>query len=490
MKIDRDLADAIYRADFGAFVYGAFEALNPGQRLISNWHIECICYHIQQMVFGEAPRRLVLNLPPRTLKSSIVSVALPAWLLGRTPGTRIICASYADELAAKFSRDCRSLLESPFYKRVFPQTRLNPKKAAEGEFETTRRGSRLATSVGGTLTGRGGDVLIVDDPIKANDADSEVARQGAIDWFRNTALSRLDDPSKSLIAIAMQRLHVDDLSGILIEQQWPSLVIPAIAVEPADYLVGEDEVYHRPAGQLLQPERDDPAAIEELKREIGSRVFAAQYQQNPTPPDGNMIKAAWLGRYDTAPERKTFKRVVLSCDPAGKASLHNDYTAIAVVGIQEKALHVLQVSRGHWTVMQMREQIVALAAQWQVDLVIVEDTSSGMGLIQLLKEVPRLDVVGRKPDTDKVTRMSRHQGRFEAGRILLPSEAPWLADFENELLAFPSGRYDDQVDALLLFLDWYAQNEQCLQPFIFCPPLFVRQANPWPWPLAPRLTDW
>jgi len=485
VKIDRDLADAIYRTDFGAFTYRAFEALNPGQRLTPNWHIDCICFLIQLMVSGEARRRLVLNLPPRTLKSFIVSVALPGWLLGRVPSTRIICASYSDELAAKFSRDCRALLETPFYKRVFPQTRLNPKKAAEGEFETTRRGFRLATSVGGTLTGRGGEVLIVDDPIKANDADSEVARRGAIDWLRNTAFSRLDNPAESLICIAMQRLHVDDPSGILIEQGWPRLVIPAIAIEPADYRVSEDEVYHRPAGQLLQLERDNPAAIEELKREIGSRVFAAQYQQNPTPPDGNMVKAAWLGRYDTAPERKTFQRVVLSCDPAGKAGIHNDYTAIAVVGVREKSLHVLEISRGHWTVMQMREQIIGLAAQWQVDLVIVEDTSSGMGLIQLLKEVPRLDVVGRSPDTDKVTRMSRQQGRFEAGRVLLPTEALWLADFENELLAFPSGRYDDQVDALLLFLDWFAQNEQYLQPIFYCPPILVRQTDPWPWPVDP-----
>jgi len=268
----------------------------------------------------------------------------------------------------------------------------------------------------------------------------------------------------------MQRLHVDDPSGILIEQGWPRLVIPAIAVEPADYRVSEDEVYHRPAGQLLQRGRDDPEAIEELKREIGSRVFAAQYQQNPTPPDGNMIKAAWLGRYDTAPERKTFRRVVLSCDPAGKAGIHNDYTAITVVGVREKSLLVLQVSRGHWTVMQMREQIVVLAAQWQVDLVIVEDTSSGMGLIQLLKEAPRLDVVGRKPDTDKETRMSRQQGRFEAGRILLPTEALWLADFENELLAFPGGRYNDQVDALLLFSSGLPRTNSTSSPSSFAHP--------------------
>ena len=490
MKIDRHLADAFYRTDLGAFTYRAFEAVNPGQRLIANWHIDAICCRVQLMVTGQARKRLIVNLPPRTLKSFIVSVALPAWLLGRHPGSRIICASYSDELAAKFSRDCRALLETPFYKRLFPRTRLNPKKAAEGEFETTKRGSRLATSVGGTLTGRGGGILIVDDPLKANDAASEVARRGAIDWFRNTALSRLDDPAESLICIAMQRLHVDDLSGILIEEGWPKLVLPAIAIEAADHRIGEDEVYHRPAGQLLQPKRDSFEAIEELKIAVGSRVFAAQYQQNPTPADGNMIKAAWLGRYDVAPDRKSFQRVVLSCDPAGKAGAHNDYTAITVVGVQKQALLVLHVARGHWTVMQMREQIIALAAEWQVDLVIVEDTSSGMGLIQLLKEEPRLDVVGRKPDTDKLTRMSRQQGRFEAGRIVLPQEALWLADFENELLAFPDGRYDDQVDALLLFLEWFAQNEQYLQPIVFCEAIIVRQTNPWPWEPTPRWSDW
>jgi len=490
MTIDRNLADAVYRINFGAFTYRAFEAVNPGQRLIANWHIDTICYQVQQMVIGEAKKRLILNLPPRSLKSFIASVALPAWLLGRQPSTRIICGSYSDELATKFSRDCRALLETPFYKRVFPGTQLNPKKASEGEFETTKRGFRLATSVGGTLTGRGGGVRIVDDPIKANDAESEIARRAAIDWFRNTALSRLDEPAESIICLAMQRLHVDDLSGILIEQGWPKLVLPAIALEAADYLIGEDEVYHRPAGQLLQPMRDSFEAIEELKLGVGSRVFAAQYQQNPTPADGNMIKAAWLARYDTAPDRQSFERVVLSCDPAGKAGIHNDYTAIAVVGVQKQALHVLEVSRGHWTVMKMREQIIALAAEWRVDLVIVEDTSSGMGLVQLLKEEPHLDVVGRKPDTDKQTRMSRQQGRFEAGRILLPQEARWLADFENELLAFPSGRYDDQVDALLLFLEWFAQNERYLQPMTFCPPIIVRREHPWPWDDTPRRMDW
>ena len=474
MQIDRKLADTVYRRHFGAFVYAAFEALNPSQRLVPNWHIDGVCYCIQQMVTGQNRKRLVLNLPPRSLKSLVVSVCLPAWLLGRDPGVRIICASYSQDLAEKFSRDCRALLDTPLYKRVFPRTRLNPKKNSEGEFETMQRGYRLATSVGGTLTGRGGDALIIDDPIKANDANSEVALKAASDWFRNTALSRLDDPKDSLIIATMQRLHVDDLAGILIEQGWPPLAIPAIATEPADYVVGEGEVFHRPVGQLLQPDRDSAEAIEEINREVGSRIFAAQFQQDPTPADGNMIKASWLGRYENLPEAPKFRRIVLSCDPAGKANAHNDFTAVTVCGVDGKSIHVLHATRGHWTVMQMKDRIISLAAQWKADLILVEDTSSGMGLIQLLREQPRLNVVGRHPKADKETRMARHQGRFEAGRVLLPKEAPWLAELESELLAFPNGRYDDQVDALLQFLDWYSQNESYINPIIVAPIIITR----------------
>jgi predicted phage terminase large subunit-like protein len=438
------------------------------------------------MFTGQSARRLVLNQPPRSLKSFITSVALPAWMLGQNPSSRIICASYSEDLANKFSRDCRALIDSPFYKRIFPRTRLNPKKATEGEFETTRRGYRFTTSVGGTLTGRGGDVLIIDDPIKANDANSALALEGTVDWFRNTALSRLDNPGESLIIVTMQRLHMNDLSGILIENGWPKLVLPATATEPTDYIVDHGEDYHRPTGELLQPDRDNIEALEEIKREIGSRVFAAQYQQNPTPPDGNMIKAAWLGRYPTALERKSYRRVVLSCDPAGKAGAHNDYTAITLVGVHDKELHLLHVARGHWTVLQMQNQITALTEQWKPDLVLVEDTSSGMGLIQLLKEQSSLSVVGRHPKDDKESRMSCHQGRFEAGRVRLPVEAPWLADFESELMSFPNGRYDDQVDALMLFLDWFSQNEPNIN-MNWVAPILITRAD---MGLTPLIRDW
>src|SRR5262249_53200684 len=217
-----------------------------------------------------------------------------------------------------------------------------------------------------------------------------------------------------------------------------------------------------------------------------SRVFAAQYQQNPTPPDGNFIKAAWIQRYAKCLDRKNYRQVIISCDPAGKAGPRNDYTAITIAGVLDKKLHLLHVVRGHWTILQMRDRIISLQQEWAPNLALIEDTSGGMGLLQLLREQSSLNVIGRHPKADKETRMSRHQGRFEAGRILLPQDAPWLAEFENELLAFPGGRYDDQVDALLLLLDWFSDNEQYINQ-VWVAPISITRAD---MGLTPLIRDW
>jgi predicted phage terminase large subunit-like protein len=171
---------------------------------------------------------------------------------------------------------------------------------------------------------------------------------------------------------------------------------------------------------------------------------------------------------------------------SGKPGVLNDYTAITIAGVVNKELHLLHVARGHWSVLQMRDQISALAQQWKPDLVLIEDTSSGMGLIQLLREQTSLSIVGRHPKDDKETRMCRHQGRFEAARVLLPVEAPWLADFESELLSFPSGRYDDQVDAFMLLLDWFSQNEPNIN-VTWATPLVITRAD---MGLPPLIKDW
>src|SRR6516225_3447799 len=200
MKLGRRTADALYRVSFGAFAYAAHTALYPNKPLVPNWHIKCICYHLQEMSrqletggsvtieTRAVSKHLVINLPPRSLKSFLVSTAWVAWMLGRKPSLEIICASYSEDLAHKFSRDCRVLM------------RLNPRKATETEFET----------------GRGADIFIIDDPTKSNDANSEVALEAANDWFRTTALNRRNNPAKTLMLVVQQRLHTNDLSGILI----------------------------------------------------------------------------------------------------------------------------------------------------------------------------------------------------------------------------------------------------------------------------------
>ena len=292
---------------------------------------------------------------------------------------------------------------------MFPHTRLNPKKSTEAEFETTRRGYRLATSVGGTLTGRGGDILIVDDPVKAASAASQVALNAADEWFHNTALSRLDSED-SLVIVTMQRLHQKDLSGILIEKGRSRLAIPAIAIEPQNYAIGKDETYTRAAGELLQPERDTLEGYETKQREIGSRLWAAQYQQNPTPAEGNIIKVEWLRRYDFSSKERQFRQIVLACDPAGKNGIRNDYTAIVICGFDEnKEVDLLHVSRGHWTLVQMRDRIKALGSEWNVDRVIIEDTASGMGLISNIEggkrsECDRPETAGRQRESYVPTR--------------------------------------------------------------------------------------
>ena len=206
----------LLKSDFCAFVEKTFGTVCPDQQFWPNWHLEAIAHALERVVGGET-KRLIILMPPRNLKSICASVALPAFLLGRDPTRQIICVSYSADLAAKHARDCRAVMMAPWYQSAFPSTRIDPAKSAETEFMTTRRGFRLATSTGGTLTGRGGDTIIIDDPMKPADAQSEARRLECQQWYSNTLLSRLDDKVNGVIILVMQRLHVDDLAGYLMQ---------------------------------------------------------------------------------------------------------------------------------------------------------------------------------------------------------------------------------------------------------------------------------
>jgi len=229
MTISREQAYwAAVKSNLKVFLLQAFATTYPGKEFMDNWHIDAIVYALTLAIQGKMPR-LIINLPPRYLKSFIVSVVLPAFILGMDPTAKIICVSYSDELAKTLARDFRRLVESTWYQKLFPNVRLS--KVTEGEIVTTAGGSRLATSVGGSLTGRGGDFIIIDDPIKAEDALSDRARQSNNEWFNTTLLSRLDDKQRSVLILVMQRLHVNDLTGFVEGSGgFHKISLPAIAI--------------------------------------------------------------------------------------------------------------------------------------------------------------------------------------------------------------------------------------------------------------------
>src|SRR5712692_5146612 len=264
-----DLAEyeALLRADFAGFAQRSFHELNPQTDFAMNWHVEIIAAKLAAVRDGRI-RRLIINLPPRHLKSLLASVAFPAWCLGHDPSAQILCVSYAQDLADKLSRDCRRILASDWYRRIFP-TRLSPQRQAVPEFDTTAQGCRLATSVGGVLTGRGADLIIIDDPLKPEEALSKVQRQAANEWFDHTLYSRLNDKQKGAIVLIMHRLHEDDLVGhVLAQEPWEVVRIPAIADDDEAQLVDTvwgPEPQTRRQGEALHPAREPLPMLAHLR---------------------------------------------------------------------------------------------------------------------------------------------------------------------------------------------------------------------------------
>lgn len=441
--------EALLRHDFRAFVHKVFTTLTLGQTYVRNWHIDAIAWQLERVRSGEV-RRLIINMPPRSLKSIAASVAFPAFILGHDPSKRIICVSYSGELAKKHSNDFRAVLEAPWYRATFPNTRIGPYKNTETEIELTERGFRLATSVGGTLTGRGGDVIIIDDPLKPDDAMSETKRTAANQWFTNTLLSRLDDKRTGAIVVVMQRVHIDDLTGFLLSQsdEWEVLNLPAIAYDDKSIPIAADRTYQRKAGEALSPQREPLQVLEALKQQIGSDAFSAQYQQSPAPPGGAMIKCHWIKRYAELPPQSEWRLVVQSWDTASKGGPDNDWSVCTTwIVTRKKFWYLADVWRRRVDYPALKAAVRTQAKKWNARRVLVEDTGAGTSLVQELHG--RVSgIIAVKPEGDKISRMAVASAQIEAGQVFLPERAPWLPDLEAELFVFPASRHDDQCDLI------------------------------------------
>ncbi len=440
--------EALLRNDFRPFLHKVFNTLAPGQTYVRTWHLEAIAWQLERVRRGEV-KRLIINMPPRSLKSIAASVAFPAFILGNDPSRRVICVSYSGDLAKKHSNDFRAVLESAWYPSIFPNTRIGASKNTESEIELTARGFRLATSVGGTLTGRGGDIVIIDDPLKPDDARSEPKRTAANQWFTNTLLSRLDDKRTGAIIVVMQRVHVDDLTGFLLEQsdEWEVLSLPAIAYNDEVISLWKGGKHHRKAGEALS-EREPLPVLEALKRQLGSDDFSAQYQQTPAPPGGAMVKRDWIKRYSDLPPASERLLTLQSWDTASKGGPGNDWSVCTTWFVcRTKEMYLADVWRQRVDYPALKASVKALARQWRASRILVEDAGAGISLVQeLRREI--YGIIAVRPEGDKESRMAVASAKIEAGQIFLPYRAPWLPDLEAELFAFPGSRHDDQCDSI------------------------------------------
>ncbi len=459
MMLSNDEYQVMCRQDFYTFMHRAFCELNRDAVFYHNWHNELIASKLQSCLDGQTTR-LIINLPPRSLESHAASICFPAFVLGHWPSAQIVCASYGQDLASKLALDCRTLMGSEWYRGLFP-VQLSPSKQAVGDFQTTLHGFRLATSVGGVLTGRGADFIIIDDPLKPDEAVSPTRRQAVNEWFDNSVLSRLNDKRKGCIILITQRLHEDDLVGHVLEQEnWDLVRLPAIAEEDETHQIvslGRTRTVQRRAGEALHPEREPLEVLENLRLTVGEYNFAGQYQQQPAPLGGGIVKATWFKSYVPGEQPSKFDQVFQSWDTANKSTELNDYSVCTTWGQKNKKIYLLHVLRRRMDYPDLKRAVREQYERFRPTTILIEDKASGTQLIQELIREGLYAVKPYESSMDKVMRMNSITSTIEHKFVYLPTEADWLAEYVHELTTFPSGKHDDQADSTSQALDWIKQ---------------------------------
>jgi predicted phage terminase large subunit-like protein len=443
---NQSVLEAICRTNFVSFTQKAFYTLSPNSSFSMNYHIEAIAYHLELVRLGKI-KRLIINVAPRSLRSLMTSVAWPAFVLGHNPSKRLIVVSYGADLAIKLTNDFRMLINAPWYQILYPLMLTAGAKNTEFEVATLQNGYRLGTSIDGALTGRGGDILIIDDPLKPADALNNSRRSAVNTWFYNTLLSRLDDMTNGAIIVVMQRLHDDDLTGSLLRSSdnWVPLKLPAIAEVDEKIEIASGKFHVRRRGEILHPERM-PRSKLEARRKLDPETFAAHYQQTPIPPGGLIIRKVWVRYYDVPPPRNSSSVILQSWDAASKLGESNDWSVCTTWLLQDGKYYLMHVLRERLDYPSLRARAIEHARAYIANKILVEDAGVGTGLIQDLQKAG-MPAVAVKPDRNKKARMQIQSAKFEAGLVFFPKHAPWLSDYQAEVFAFPNVRFDDQVDS-------------------------------------------
>jgi predicted phage terminase large subunit-like protein len=453
--LDLEEFNAALRNNFGFFCEIGFRELHNGRDWIDAPYLRLL-EHVFTSCHKRKTRRLLLNMPPRFLKSMFASVFYPAWQIAQNPAAKIICASYSDDLNTMFSRQVRRLVRSTWFVSAFSETVLSNDKSAAGHLETDAGGRIYSTTPGGTIAGVGADDIILDDIMKPQTANSAEARAVVRNWLEGEVLSRFDKPAEGVLIAVMHRLHPEDIcahleaSGI-----YTTVKLPLVAEVEGCFTdrTTKAVVFERTAGDLLNPDFLPNEEIERLKKETPHSVWMARYQQAPVIAGAGIVKSEWFPRYDEPP---AFRAVFQSWDIATTKN-DGDYSVCTTWGYVDGKFYLIDVYRRQIEFPDLRKAVRDLDAKYKPDSILIETVFAGISLYQDLERLGMKNICRCNVRIDKVTRMEACTPFFQDGNVLLPNDAPWLPAFLSELQDFPVGMHDDQVDSVSQIIGYRAE---------------------------------
>ena len=429
--------------NFMAFVKHVYEGFIEGS------HHKKVAKQFEKLAVNPGSR-IIVNMPPRHTKSEFASYLLPAWLIGKNPELKIIQTTHTAELAVRFGRKVRNLMELEIYREIFPEVDLRADSKAAGRWETGQGGEYFAAGVGGAITGRGADLLIIDDPHSEQDALSETAMENAYEWYTSGPRQRLQ-PGGSIVVV-MTRWSLKDLTGKLIRaqandrmsDQWDVIEFPAIL----------------PSDNVLWPEFWKKDELLRVKASLSLAKWNAQWQQNPTAEEGAIIKKEWWNKWEKK-EIPPVSYIMQSYDTAFSKKETADYSAITTWGVfQPKEggpdnLILMDAKRGRWDFPELKAKALEEYQYWEPDMVLIEAKASGTPLTDELRTMG-IPVVNYTPSRgrDKHTRMHMVAPIFESGIVWAP-EKKFSEEVIDECAAFPNGEHDDFCDSMSMALIRY-----------------------------------
>lgn len=458
----RELLRGIYRSNYYQFFKDAFHVLEPEVELVDNWHIEYICNILQEEVKrierGEPKTSdIIINIPPRSLKSMLVTIIFNAWAWIRMPHLKFMAASYSESLAVEHCMETRRLLLSDWYQELFGDLfKLEYDQNTKSNFKNSEKGIRHSFGIGSSITGIGADVIICDDPIKVKDANSELARKTAIDFWNQTMYSRLNDQKTGIRIIIMQRLHENDLTGYLLfnKANYRHICIPA----ELDDNISPPEFKDKYKDELFFPDRFTKPILDDIRKAIGTLGYVGQYQQKPSPTEGNLILRDWFRYFHPADLPEDIPRNFRTDTAYGKEQ--SDNSATICYSTYNNNLYIWNVWKANLTFPEFihsYKDFLFLNRHTPLSRTYFEPKASGVSVVQQLRlekvqyqntQIGINLIEGQSPKDAKETRVAAAAPTIEGGRVFLLANQPWIEEFIDETAVFPNGKFDDQVDVL------------------------------------------